>query len=425
MAMKVFFDSIGCRLNQSEIEKMAAEFRAAGHKIVPSPAQADLVIVNTCVVTTAAAADSRKKIRRAARSGSAEIVATGCYTTIDPQRISELPSVNYLVPNSEKDILVNRFIDRKSIIESGVQPRIPLPGDRKRTRAFIKVQDGCDNFCSYCITRIARGQSRSESIDKIFIDIESALAGGVKEIVLTGVNLGSWGFDLLDPKSLSYLVERIIREFSPLRVRLSSLEPWDVDQKIIEMLDLPGFCRHLHLPLQSGSDRVLKRMRRKTKVDEYRRVITDIRSSVPDIAITTDIMVGFPGETEGDFERSMENIKDFQFSGGHVFNFSSRPGTLAEKMDFHVPSRVKQERSKRMRELFEVSKLNYQLRFIGKRLDILWEKSKKVDGIWKLEGLSENYIRVESVYEKDLRNKCSMVIVNSKMNRGLGGEIVG
>ena len=423
--MKVYFDTVGCRLNQSEIEKMAAQVRANGHEVVAHAFQADVVVVNTCAVTRAACADSRKKIRQAARAGSAQIIATGCYTTIAPNEISVLPAVRWQVPNCEKDELVENILGGGPREEnSDVRARVALPGKQRRTRAFIKVQDGCDNFCTFCITRIARGKSRSQSRREIFTDIGSALAGGVKEIVLTGVNLGAWGADLRQKPSLSSLIKEIIKEFSPPRLRLSSLEPWNIYSEFLEVLTLPGFCRHLHMPLQSGSASVLRKMGRRNTPEEYRQLLEEIRNVIPEIAITTDIMVGFPGESEKEFLESLEFVKVMNFAAGHVFNFSLRPGTAAERLGERVPPAIRKKRSELMREVFENSRKKYQTEFIGKIEGVLWERSKKVEGGWLLDGLTDNYLRVQVVEQSDLWNELTNVKLLELGAKSIKGEVV-
>ena len=423
--MKVYFDTVGCRLNQSEIEKMAAQVRANGHEVVARASQADIVVVNTCAVTRAACADSRKKIRKAARAGNAQIIATGCYTTIAPDEISVLPQVRWQVPNYEKDELVRTILGGDPQEDSSeVRARIALPGKQRRTRAFIKVQDGCDNFCTFCITRIARGKSRSQSRREIYSDIESALVGGVKEIVLTGVNLGAWGADLRQKPSLSSLIKDVIKEFSPPRLRLSSLEPWNIDSDFLEVLTLPGFCRHLHMPLQSGSADVLRKMGRRNTHEEYRQLLAKIRNVIPEIAITTDIMVGFPGEGEEEFSESLEFVKAMNFAAGHVFNFSLRPGTAAEKLGDRVPAAIRKRRSELMREVFENSREKYQARFIGKTERVLWERSEQVGGGWLLDGLTDNYLRVQVVEQSDQWNELKNVKLLELGAKSIKGEVV-
>jgi threonylcarbamoyladenosine tRNA methylthiotransferase MtaB len=424
MGMRVYLDSIGCRLNQSEIEKLGRQFREAGHELVGTAADADLVVVNTCAVTAAASADSRKKIRHAARTGNARIVATGCYATIDPRTVAELPSVEFIFSNTEKDHLVGQVTGNTMLDQRDMSPRVPLPGDHKRTRAFIKVQDGCDNFCSFCITRIARGKSRSISKEEIFRDVEAAMAGGVKEIVLTGVNLGSWGKEEVGQGSLGTLIHQLICQLNPPRLRLSSLEPWDVDEDILHALELPGFCQHLHLPLQSGSDGILTKMARRTDQNEYENTIRKIRSISPDIALTTDIMVGFPGETDDFFEESIDFVRRMNFAGGHVFSYSLRPGTPAERFLDRVNSTQIKIRSQRMRDEIKQSALKFKENFLGLEVEVLWERSVKMGCNWELSGLSDSYLPVKSTVGEDLYNCISRVSVEQIVNDSLLGNIL-
>jgi len=418
--MKVFFDTIGCRLNQSEIERMAAQARLNGHQVVADAAQAEVVIINTCAVTMAASADWRKKIRQAARQGAARIVTTGCYATIAPEELQAIAGVEWNFSNSEKDGIVERVLGGSP--EGGVIiPREALPGRQHRTRAFIKVQDGCDNLCTFCITRLARGASRSQSRAEIFTDIRAALEGGVREIVLTGVNLGAWGSDFPDSPRLPSLIKDIVSEFAPARLRLSSLEPWDIADDFLEILELPGFCRHLHLPLQSGAARTLKRMGRRNTPEDFRALVKKIRAVVPEIALTTDIMVGFPGETAQDFAESQAFVDSIGFAGGHVFSYSPRPGTPAERLPDRVSAADKKERSQAMRALFNATSAEYRGKFIGRTEAVLWERAEQVSGRWKLQGLTDTYLRVQAKAEQDLHNRISLVTLTKENGQGLSG----
>jgi threonylcarbamoyladenosine tRNA methylthiotransferase MtaB len=262
--MKVFLDMVGCRLNQSEIERYARQFRLAGHSLTSDAELADLIVINTCTVTAAAASDSRQKIRRAARTGAKQIIVTGCFATLNPRETAELPRVSQVIGNLEKDDLVPMVLNiPASLFDRTSIQREPIPGTRLRTRAFIKVQDGCDNRCTYCITTLARGKGRSRPIIDILADIHSALDGGSQEIVLTGVHLGSWGYDFYQPSRLENLVRTILDDTDTPRLHLSSLEPWDISPNFFELWQNSRLCRHLHLPLQSGSGATLRRMGRK------------------------------------------------------------------------------------------------------------------------------------------------------------------
>ncbi len=404
--MKIFLDSIGCRLNQSEIEIMASQFRQSGHEIVNAAFEADLVVINTCAVTSAAASDSRQKIRQAAKSGVARIIATGCWVTLEPEMAKGLPGVENIVLNQEKTNLVSDFLHiSPQIFDIEPLAREPLPGDHQRTRAFVKVQDGCDNFCTFCITKIARGKGVSIPISTVLHEIRNAVLGGVKEVVLSGVHLGSWGKDLQKELCLPDLIKAILSDTDVNRIRLSSLEPWDLDDQFFELWSDHRLCSHLHLPLQSGSDSILRRMARKTTRQSYREIVKNARAVNPEMAITTDMIVGFPGETDDDFSETLDFVQETGFAGGHVFTFSARPGTPAAKYDMQVPSSIRKRRSAVLRTKFIELAHSYQSKFIGRNLDVLWESSTKLDqDKFLLKGLSENYIKVSAIVSTDRWN---------------------
>ena len=424
--MKVFLDSIGCRLNQSEIERIALQFRSAGHEIVDGPAGADYVVVNTCAVTTEAASDSRQKIRQAQRAGQAAIVATGCWATLDPKGAAALPGVDWVVNNQDKDRLVADVL-QIPLEEMDLEPlaREPLPGIHLRTRAFIKVQDGCDNFCTFCVTRLARGKGRSIPAKNVFEDIRRALAGGAKEIVLTGVHLGSWGQDFEPPLTLHNLMEFILNEPDIIRLRLSSLEPWDLDENFFSLWRDPRLCRHLHLPLQSGAAATLKRMARKVTPESFARLVEAARSVVPDLAVTTDVIAGFPGESEDEFAESLAFVRSMRFAGGHVFSFSPRPGTAAARYQGQVPMAVRKERNALLRSVLADSAERFRRGFVGQTLPVLWESSGGLgpDG-WKMEGLTDNYLRVFARSMEKRWNEISQVEIKIASKDGLLGQIV-
>lgn len=425
--MKVYLDMVGCRLNQSELERMARTFRALGHTLVDDPGQADVAVVNTCAVTHKAVADSRKLIRRLHRAGAKQVAVTGCWVTLEPEKAQALPGVRWVIPNPEKDHLVARVLGLPEA-EFDLEPieREPLPGLRLRTRAFIKVQDGCDLRCTFCITTIARGPSRSRPIEDVLADVRAALRGGAKEIVLTGVHLGAWGRDLDPPMHLRDLVRAILRRTEVPRLRLSSLEPWDLDEDFFALWEDPRLCRHLHLPLQSGSAPVLRRMARRTTPEAYARLVETARRLIPDVAITTDIIVGFPGETEQEFEESVAFVRNMNFAGGHVFTYSERPGTAAARMPNPVPMPVRKERNERMRAVLEESAARYRQRFLGRTLTVLWEATSTLGPQgWTLTGLTDNYLRVQAVAPRDLWNELTPVrLVRENGSGVLIGELV-
>lgn len=424
--MKIFLDTIGCRLNQAEIESLAGRFRAAGHEIVPTAAEADLAVVNTCTVTAKAASDSRAALRRANRLGAGEVVATGCWATLEPAAAAALPGVTRVVANLEKDGLApdllglpHEFFDLEPLA------RTPLPGLRARTRAFVKAQDGCDNACTYCITTVARGASRSRPLEAVTADVQSALVGGTQEAVLTGVHLGSWGLDFSSPQRLADLVSALLVRTTIPRLRLSSLEPWDLDADFFGLWENIRLCRHLHLPLQSGSVSVLKRMARKTTPADFAALAAQARTLIPNVAITTDVITGFPGETDEEFAETLEFVRAMGFAGGHVFTYSARPGTPAERMKGQVRGDVSKVRSALLREAFAGSAAAYRRQFLGQALSVLWESSSQLsDAGWMLEGLSDNSIRVTAVAPEIRWNQRDTVYLTGEITAGLSGEIV-
>jgi threonylcarbamoyladenosine tRNA methylthiotransferase MtaB len=424
--MKVFLDSVGCRLNQSEIEAYARQFTAAGHTLVSSPGEADLVVVNTCTVTQAAASDSRQKIRQAARVGAGEIAVAGCWSTLNPGAAMALPGVRSVVSNTDKDHLVADLLHLpRETFDLEPVARQPVPGARLRTRAFVKVQDGCDNRCTFCVTTIARGAGRSRSIKQVLADIRSALDGECREVVLTGVHLGSWGQDLSSALHLRHLVEAVLDSLGEARLRLSSLEPWDLDADFFSLWQDPRLCRHLHLPLQSGSAATLRRMARKTSPESFAALVAAARGAIPNIAITTDVIVGFPGETSSEYEETLAFVRSMGFAGGHVFTYSARPGTAAALMPGQVPHALRKERNAQMRSALAESSLEYQAGFVGSILPVLWESATGLgpDG-WHMSGLTDNYLRVSAAAPRPCWNRITPVRLVKNVGDGMQGILL-
>jgi threonylcarbamoyladenosine tRNA methylthiotransferase MtaB len=446
--MKVYLDTVGCRLNQSEIETYSRQFRAAGHELVASPDIADLVVINTCSVTAAASSDSRKMIRHAARSGEAEVVVTGCWSTLEPQAAARLSGVTRVIPNEAKDQLVPDLLQiSPEMFDLEPVARQPIPGARLRTRAFIKVQDGCDNRCTFCVTTLARGPGRSRPIPEILADIRAAIQdaqeftdssgaspvrdfaiddSSAREIVLTGVHLGSWGMDFFPPANLKQLVEAILVETSVPRLRLSSLEPWDLDEDFFSLWQDPRLCRQLHLPLQSGCAETLRRMARKTTPESFASLVSAARQACPQLAITTDVIVGFPGESQAEFAASLEFIERMDFAGGHVFTYSPRPGTAAAKLPGQVPHPVRKERNAIVRAVLSTASRRYQAGFIGQTLPVLWESATYLGPqTWQLAGLTDNYLRVVAETPRHLWNRITPVHLTGLTTEGLSGQVEG
>ncbi|MDF1499168.1 MAG: MiaB/RimO family radical SAM methylthiotransferase [Anaerolineales bacterium] len=409
--MKVYLDTIGCRLNQSEIERFGREFRRAGVQLTARPEDADLGVINTCAVTARASSDSRTKARQVAERVGQGIILTGCWSTVNPRDASSMPNVLKVISNAEKGELVPQSLPVEAIkSEKGLLAREPLPGLRSRTRAFIKVQDGCDLHCTYCITTIARGAGRSMPTEQIVDDIQYARRGGAKEAVLTGVHLGSWGSDLDPAQSLEQLLHDILNYTDIPRLRLSSIEPWDLNPELFSLWENPRLCRHLHLPIQSGSDRILRRMARRTTIAEFTKLVAGARNRIPDLAITTDIIVGFPGESDQDFERSRALLDELSFSGGHIFTYSERKGTAAARFRGRVPTKVRKQRSALLRAKLQKSAERFRIQQLDTPQSVLWEgiAGSGPQG-FELRGWTDNYIRVQLTSPRNLSNEITRV----------------
>ncbi len=423
--MKIYLHTLGCRLNQAEIETMARQFQAGGHTITGDPAEADTIVMNTCAVTAQATRDARQLTRRFNRANeSAEIVLTGCYATLAPQVVAELPGVVRVVANAEKERL-------PALIDPGLPPfdREPLerdirPGSFGRTRAFVKVQDGCDNRCTFCVTTIARGPGRSRPLADVVAEVNAFAAAGYGEAVLSGVHLGSYGRDLGRPAGLRELLAALLADTDIPRIRLSSLEPWDIAGGFFALWQNSRLLPHLHLPLQSGSDSVLRRMARKTTRTKFRRLAADARAHIPDLNLSTDLIVGFPGETDEEFTETMAYVEELAFARLHVFTYSPRPGTAAARMSGQLPREVKRERAGRLIALGERLSEAFHRRYEGTTRPVLWETATGAerDGLcWA--GYTDNYIRVTAVGPADLMQRVTPTRLRDADDHGMRGTI--
>ncbi len=402
--MNVHLRMIGCRLNQSEIDMLARQFEQQGHTIVDNPDDAHQIIVNTCAVTQDAVKAGRKLINDLHRARpTAEVTVTGCHAQIAPDEIAVLGGVKRVVSNVDKQHIVTHI--------TGQAPQPfdiePIERDKPlsmRTRAFVKVQDGCDNACTFCVTTVARGAGVSRTPDDLLNEIHYLASIGYQEVVLTGVHLGSYGHDLENPDGLKHLTQRILRETSVPRLRLSSLEPWDLSEGFFSLWQDERLCPHLHLPLQSGCDTTLKRMRRNTNQADFSALMREARQ-IPDVRITTDIIVGFPAETEEEFEESEQFIREMAFDGLHVFRYSSRPNTPASRMRGQVPHDKRKERSQRLIAYSTAQEMRFAEAHTGKMLPVLWENVSGAtpEGFINV-GYTHNYIRVQAVHPRVLTN---------------------
>ena len=416
---KIALDTVGCKLNQAETQHLAEQFAQAGYELVSAADGADIYILNTCTVTHVADGKCRRLLRLAHRlNPDALVVAMGCYAERARQELAQIEGVDLVLDNSQKPHLLRLLEESGSLSRPVYAHRGSTAPAGFRTRAFIKVHDGCNSFCSYCIVPLVRGREKSVPVDQVVAEVRHRVAEGYNEVVLTGTKLGSYNYE---GAGLKELLQRILKETEVARLRLSSLQPQEISPELIELWHDNRLCRHFHLSLQSGSEAVLKRMKRRYTVGEYQQAVTLIRGMVPQVAITTDIIVGFPGETEEEFEQSFEFCRQMQFARIHVFSYSPRQGTEAALMTDRVGDGVKRERSQRMLALAGESAQNFRQRFLDKTLLVLWEK--QTGGIWS--GLTDNYIRVYTRSGEDLTNQILQVKLTELFNRdGVWGEIV-
>lgn len=433
--MKVYLQSLGCKLNQSELQSLACQFVQAGHNIVDTVKEADLCVVNTCAVTQTAASKSRQAIRRLRRvNADASLAVTGCYAQMWPQEIRDLGSVDLIVGNEGKEQLVEQVEKELGIKGQGSgrawvpspDSRLPIP--QARTRAFVKIQDGCDNRCTYCIVRVARGRQYSRPQTDVLAEVEARVASGYQEVVLTGVHIGAYGRDSehQGDGSLWALVKAILMRTHVRRLRLSSIEPWDLDVTRLRLWEDSRLCRHLHLPLQSGCNATLQRMGRTYTAGQFAALVEAVRRAIPDVAITTDVIVGFPGESEAEFNESLRFVEAMGFARTHIFQYSARPGTLAATMPAQVPPLVKKARSQAMIEVGCHSAEAFRRAFLGRTLEVLWEgqpggSESGQKTLWS--GLTDNYLRVRTQERRDLYNTITRAKLVALAGDGMWGKV--
>lgn len=412
--MKIHLQMLGCRLNQSEIDTLARQFEQQGHTIVDTAEDADHIVVNTCAVTSQAVRSGRQLIRGLNRANdTAQITVTGCHAQIAPDDIAVLPGVNRVVDNREKMSIVGQITGKQP------EPFDTEPHERDKslpgtghTRAFIKVQDGCDNACTFCITTVARGDGQSRDADEIINEIQFLHSTGYQEAVLTGVHLGSYGHDSGNHNGLKQLTQRILDETDIPRLRLSSLEPWDLADGFFDLWENPRLCPHLHLPLQSGCDSTLRRMRRNTNQAAFRQLVQAARAAIPDLKLTTDVIVGFPGETDEEFAISEAFIREMAFDGLHVFRYSMRSGTPAARMRGQVKKTKRKERSQKLLAFSSEREKEFAGQFIGRTLPVLWEQvTGATEQGFINTGYTHNYIRVQATHPRDFTNTITDAVI--------------
>jgi threonylcarbamoyladenosine tRNA methylthiotransferase MtaB len=426
--VQVRLESVGCRLNIGEIEAMARNLAAAGHRVAAPGDEADLCIFNTCTVTAIASRKSRQLIRQIKRANpSAAIIVTGCDAEMAPETMNEI-GVDLVVGNANKDRLLELaemagILDSKNVDSD--EHTLFAPNCSTRTRAFLKVQDGCDNSCTFCVITVARGAGRSVPVETVVEQVRGLVDSGYREVVLSGVHLGSFGHDLGNRNGLKQLIQRILSESEVERLRLSSLEPWDLDAEFFEVFSDPRLLPHLHLPLQSGCDETLRRMARRTSRGEFADLCRAARQAVPNIAISSDIMVGFPGETDEEFDQSTAVVEDLAFSRLHIFRYSRREGTPASRMAAQVPGSVARERSRRIHRLAAELEHSFNSGLVGNNAEVLWETAEDRGDTLCWSGLTPNYVRVSVITapEEDLLNRITPTEIVEVVPGGVVGRI--
>ena len=407
MKKKVALHNLGCKVNAYEVEAMQQLLEKAGYEIVPFEPGADVYLINTCTVTNIADRKSRQMLHKAKKMNpDAIVVATGCYAQADTEKLKEDTAVDLILGNNQKTQIVEALEEYEKEHAKQVQvieinhtkeyEELSISSTAEHVRAYIKVQDGCNQFCTYCIIPFARGRVRSRKIEEVLSEVETLAAKGYKEVVLTGIHLSSYGVDFPkeERESLLSLIQAVSRVEGISRIRLGSLEPRIITEEFLEGIVKTGkVCPHFHLSLQSGCNKTLKNMNRRYSAQEYAEKCELIRKFYPAPALTTDVIVGFPQETEEDFEESYEFVKKIHFYETHIFKYSRRHGTKAASMDGQLTEAAKAQRSDRMLELHEIRAREYEEAMIGKKMELLLEEEIEIDGRPWYVGHSREYVR--------------------------------
>ena len=411
----VAFCTLGCKVNQYETNAMMQKMIEAGYEVVDFETKADIYIINTCTVTNMADKKSRQMLRRVKEiNPEAILVAVGCYAQVAKEKLEQIPEIDLILGINEKNDIV-KYVEQasKNTYVSDVlhQTEFLDFGDvtyTEKTRAVIKVQDGCNQFCSYCIIPYARGRIRSRKPESVIKEITDVAKEGIKEVVITGIHIASYGKDFNTEYRLIDLLEEIQKVDGVQRIRLGSLEPTLITEEFVTRLKkLSKICDHFHLSLQSGCDETLKRMNRKYTTDQFRHVVELLRNAYPEVHLTTDVIVGFPGETEEEFNKTYEFLKEIKFYKMHVFKYSPRSGTVAAKMPNQIDGNIKEERSTKLIELSDENEKEYNQKYIGKEVEVLLEER---EGEY-LKGHTTNYMVVKMKTNENLENTIQKVTV--------------
>jgi len=425
--MLVHLKTLGCRLNEAELETWAQAFQQAGHSITQQAEAANLIVLNSCAVTGDAARKSRQLIRRIHRDNpTAKLVVSGCYATLNQQEAESLLGVDLVVSNKDKDQLVEKAItelNMNTMPAMSTEPAEISLFTRGRQRAFVKVQDGCRYRCTFCIVTVARGEEVSRPIQVVIDEINTLHRLGINEVILTGVHLGGYGSDL--DSNLSELIKAILADTTIPRLRLGSLEPWELPADFFQLFDNPRLMPHLHLPLQSGSDTVLRRMARRCKTDEFAAIVKQLRTQIPHFNITTDIIVGFPAESEQEWQDSFDTVQRIGFGHIHIFTYSRREGTKAATLPDQLTNDIKKQRSQQLHELADTLKQQFYTANIGNEFPVLWEGYSEplADGKHRVFGYTPNYLRVSCVL--DVAISVENKTINTRLTAVADGVIIG
>lgn len=404
--MKIHLKALGCRLNEAELEQWSRQFQQQGHAIVTQADEADVVVLNTCAVTTDATKKSRKLMNRLHRENpQSKLVVSGCYASLKPDEVASRLGVDLVIDNQQKEKLPAKVIEKFS---ANTMPLMAMePGEtslfmRGRQRAFIKVQDGCRYRCTFCIVTVARGEERSRSLDDIVEQVNELQQQGIQEIVITGVHVGGYGSDI--GSSLYELINMLLKETDIPRIRFASVEPWDLGDKFFNLFTNKRVMPHMHLPLQSGADSVLRRMSRRCKTAEFKELIENARKAIPDFNVTSDIIVGFPGETDDEWQQTLQIVESIGFGHLHIFSYSAREGTKAARLPNRIHTEVAKKRSKELHLLADQMKQNMLEMQLNKQIEVLWESQKASDkeGYVRYTGYTPNFLRVETITRNDV-----------------------
>lgn len=412
-ARKAALHSLGCKVNQNEAEALLNILRKAGYEVVDFADKADVYLIHTCTVTHLSDKKSRQIIRRAIKTNpEAIVVVSGCYAQVAPDEVMEIPGVDLVIGTQDRgrilELLQRVAEERKpinavrDIRQRGDFEELALEYSGK-ARAFLKIEEGCQQFCSYCIIPYARGPVRSRDPEKTQAEVRRLVEHGYKEIVLTGIHTGAYGQDLQEGKNLNWLLQQLVPIAGLKRLRISSLDPNEVTPDLLDTLAAsPVICPHLHISLQSGDDEILEKMRRKYTTAEYRRLVTTLRARIPDLGLTTDVMVGFPGEKAEQHRRSLDFVAEMEFSGLHVFKYSPRAGTRAASFSGQVDPVIKEERSQEMLALGRRLRRRFATKYVGQTMEVLAEQ-QDAGGYW--EGHTKNYLKVKFLSAANYRNE--------------------